>query len=886
MKLKAIELEKAYNPKDFEDRIYSQWKEAGKFSPNMDKKDTFTIVMPPPNVTGILHMGHALNNGIQDVIIRYNRMIGKSTLWVPGSDHAGIATQNVVERILLKEGKTRQDLGREKFLEKTWEVKNQHHDIIAKQLEKIGCSCDWDRERFTMDEGLSKAVRESFVTLYERGMIYKGNYLVNYCPKCGTALADDEVEHSEVPGKLYDVKYPYADGSGSITIATTRPETMFGDVAVAVNPEDERYTSLVGKMISLPLTDREIPIIADSFVDIGFGTGMVKITPAHDPNDWNCGKRHNLEAINLLNPDGTLNENVPEKYRKMDVVKARKLVVEDLKEQGYLLGEKEHNHEVGHCYRCNTVVEPYLSEQWFVKMDTMAEKALKAWKQGEVNFYPKRWENTYVRWLEGIRDWCISRQLWWGHRIPVWYCNKCGQVMVKREDPDCCDKCGSKDIRQETDVLDTWFSSWLWPFSTLGWPDKTPDLEKFFPTQSLVTGYDIIFFWVSRMIMASLEFFGKVPFKDIYITGLVRDNQGRKMSKSLGNGIDPIKVTELYGADAMKFTLCYLSTQGQDILIDMDTFKLGSKFANKIWNATRFILMNLDGTQSLKIEDVKKNVIDKWIYHKFNEAVKKTRSSIESYKFNEASQAIYDFFWNDYCDWYVEICKSDLYSEDADKKNKAVTLLLDLLIKSLKLMHPFLSFITEEIYDKLPSTQGMIIDSSYPEYEQQFIAEKENAKMLSLQDIVKAIRNVRSELVISPEKRIKVILKPDEQNNETVDFLFENKTLISNFVKASSFEIDSKGTLSVEGALPVALSGYNLYVFVREALDVEQEIDKLKKDLLKIQKSLKESNAKLANEKFISFAKKEAIDKEKSKKAEFEEKMEKTETHIKVLKSF
>ena len=656
--MKAIELEKAYDPKAFEDSIYKQWVEDGNFKPSTGKGKPFVIVMPPPNVTGILHMGHALNNSLQDTLIRYYRMTGRPTLWIPGTDHAGIATQNVMERRLQKEGLRRQDLGREKFLERTWALKEEHHDVIVGQLKKIGCSCDWDHERFTMDEGLSKAVRETFVTLYERGLVYKGLYLVNYCPHCGTALADDEVEHQEDVGHLYDINYPFADGSGHITVATTRPETMFGDVAVAVNPDDERYKSLVGKMLKLPLTDREIPIIADSFVGIEFGTGMVKITPAHDPNDWECGKRHNLEAINILNPDGTLNDVCPEEFRGLPAEVARDKVAQKLNELGYLVRVQEHKHEVGHCYRCNTTVEPYLSQQWFVRMRSLADKALDAWKRGEIHFYPKRWENTYSSWLENIRDWCISRQLWWGHRIPVWYCDDCGHMMVEREDPTCCSKCGSKHIHQDTDVLDTWFSSWLWPFSTLGWPEETPDFKRFFPTSTLVTAYDIIFFWVSRMIMASLEFTGKVPFNDIYITGLVRDKKGRKMSKSLGNGIDPLDVIDLYGADAMKFTICYLAAQGQDVLVDMDSFKLGSRFANKIWNATRYLLMNLEGRNLVAIDQSKFTEVDKWIYHSLNENVRKVRNAIEGYKFNDAAQAIYDFFWNDFCDWYVEASKS------------------------------------------------------------------------------------------------------------------------------------------------------------------------------------------------------------------------------------
>ncbi len=882
--MKAIELQKAYDPKDFEERIYQQWLDKGLFSPRESDKEHYSIVMPPPNVTGILHMGHALNNSLQDILIRYYRMTGAPTLWVPGTDHAGIATQNIVERQLLKEGKRRQDLGREKFIEKTWEVKDKHHSIIKKQLETIGTSCDWDRERFTMDEGLSKAVRECFVTLYERDLIYKGEYLVNYCPSCGTALADDEVEHEETPGKLYDVKYPYEDGSGSITVATTRPETMFGDIAVAVNPDDERYTHLVGKELKLPLTDRIIPIIADSFVSLEFGTGMVKITPAHDPNDWECGKRHNLEIINVLNPDGTLNDNCPEKYRNIDAQEARKIVVEDLRDQGYLLKEEEHNHEVGHCYRCHHIVEPYLSEQWFVSMQGMADKALKAWKDDKIRFYPKRWENTYSHWLTSIRDWCISRQLWWGHRIPVWYCKDCGQMMVKREDPSECDKCHSKNIYQETDVLDTWFSSWLWPFSTLGWPEKTSDFEKYFQTTSLVSGYDIIFFWIARMIMASLEFVGEVPFRDIYLTGLVRDKQGRKMSKSLGNGIDPIDVVNQYGADAMKFTLAYMATQGQDILIDMDSFKLGSRFANKVWNATRYLLMNLEDRNLVPIDEIKLDTMDKWIYNSLNEAAKKVEVSMKNYRFNDGASAVYDFFWNDFCDWYVEASKEKLYSDDNDVKDKAISVLVDVLAEAMRLMHPYLSFLTEEIYSKLPNVEDQLIISTYPEYSEERKFEVETKLVSALQDAIKGIRSLRADLQITQEKKIKVIIKVSDDFIAT-NFFEEKKNLLVNFTNASEIEIDRNNSIDISKAVPVAGSGFESFVFVGDAIDVDKEIAKLEKELIKTQKSLDGTLRKLSNEKFVNNAKKEAVDKEYSKKAEFEEKIEKSNKHIALLKT-
>lgn len=881
--MKAVELSKVYNPRDFEEKIYSEWKEKGDFAPKCGEGH-FSVVMPPPNVTGILHMGHALNNNLQDIIIRYKRMRGIPTLWVPGTDHAGIATQNVVERQLAKEGLSRHDLGREKFLERTWQVKEKHHDIIKKQLETMGCSCDWDHERFTMDEGLSRAVREAFVTLYERGLIYKGNYLVNYCPKCGTALADDEVEYENTPGKLYDVRYPYSDGSGWITVATTRPETMFGDVAVAVHPDDERYKSIVGKTLRLPLTDRDIPIIADSFVDMAFGTGMVKITPAHDPNDWECGKRHGLEAINLLNPDGTLNDNVPEKYRNIQAIDARKLVVEDLKDGGYLIKETDHAHDVGHCYRCHTIVEPYVSEQWFVRMRGMADKAIAAWKNGDINFYPKRWENTYIHWMENIRDWCISRQLWWGHRIPVWYCDECGEMSVSRTDLSECPKCHSKRIRQESDVLDTWFSSWLWPFSTLGWPDKTADFEKFFPTDTLVSAYDIIFFWISRMIMASEEFLGKAPFKDIVITGLVRDIQGRKMSKSLGNGIDPLDVISQYGADAMKFTLCYMAAQGQDVQIDMDSFKLGSRFANKIWNATRFLLMNIEGRKLVDIRKDDLSIMDRWIYSQLNNAAKEIEEAMDSYRFNDAAQAVYSFFWNDFCDWYIEASKQKLLHGSDEEKDLQVSILMDILESSMRLMHPFLSFLTEEIYQKLPNHNGDLISAEYPQYEEEKSDKEAEALVDVLKRVIQSVRGVRASLQIAPEKKVKVVLRPDKGNKATA-FLKQEASLMSSFMGASNIVVDTDSSEDVAKAFPVAGVGYEVFVFVRDAIDVDGEIRKLESEIEKIEKLLSGSNAKLSNENFIAHAKPEAIEKERSKKAEFEDKIEKSKAHIALLKT-
>ena len=882
--MKAVELAKSYNPKDFEERIYASWKEKGEFRPREGKGEHFSIVMPPPNVTGILHMGHALNNSLQDIIIRYYRMTGRPTLWVPGTDHAGIATQNVVERQLKKEGLRRQDLGREKFLERTWQVKEKHHDIIKSQLEKMGCSCDWDHERFTMDEGLSRAVREAFVSLYERGLIYKGKYLVNYCPKCGTALSDDEVEYEEEPGKLYHVRYPYSDGSGYIIVATTRPETMFGDTAVAVHPEDERYKAIVGKSLDLPLTERKIKIIADAFVSREFGTGMVKITPAHDPNDFECGKRNNLEAINILNPDGTLNDNCPQKYRNLQAVDARKLVVEDLENGGYIEKIEEHNHEVGHCYRCHTIVEPYLSDQWFVKMRSLADKAMEALEKSDIVFYPKRWENTYSRWLESIRDWCISRQLWWGHRIPVWYCRDCGKEIVSREDVTECPHCHSHNLEQDSDVLDTWFSSWLWPFSTLGWPEKSEDLSRFFPTSCLVSAYDIIFFWISRMIMSSEEFLHVAPFKDIVITGLVRDKQGRKMSKSLGNGVDPIEIIDMYGADAMKFTLCYMAAQGQDVLIDNDSFKMGSRFANKIWNATRFLLMNLEGRDLVPFRIEELDTMDKWIYSQLNSAARDIKTAMEGYRFNDAASAIYSFFWNDLCDWYIEASKQKLLHGSDKEKNLQISILMDILEKSMRLMHPFLSFITEEIYQKLPNHDGDVIVQSYPEYDEALSFEAEVAEVEALKDIVKSIRSLRSNLQIPPEKKLKAVLRVSS-DFPALALIKSELTFVSSLVGAGSFIVDERGEEDTKGSVPTSGAGYECFLFVRDAIDVDAEIKKLSAEIEKAKKLLESSEKKLSNPQFVNNAKAEAVEKERKKKAEAEEIIEKSRAHIELLKS-
>ena len=904
--MKAIELEKAYDPKTFEDRIYNEWESKGYFKPASDKDspvhcqceacgktDTYAVVIPPPNVTGVLHMGHGLNNTLQDIVVRYHRMKGDNTLWLTGTDHAGIATQNVVERQLKKEGKSRNDLGREKFLERTWEVKNAHHDIIVKQQKKLGNSTDWDRERFTYDEGLSKAVRDVFVTLYERGLMYKGNRLVNWCPRCGTALADDEVDHEDTAGAMYHIYYEYADGSGKIEVATTRPETFFGDTAVAVNPTDQRYTAIVGKKLKLPITGKEIEIIADDYVDKEFGTGIVKITPAHDPNDWEVGQRHNLEVINLLTPDGRMNENVPEKYRGLKPEEARKLVIEDLTEAGLFKEEEKMTHSVGKCYRCKTVVEPYLSAQWFVKMKPMADKALDAWRKGDIVFYPRKWENTYSHWLENIRDWCVSRQIWWGHRIPAWYC-ECGETIVSREDPSCCPKCGSKNLTQDPDVLDTWFSSWLWPFSTLGWPQKTEDLEKFYPTTALVTAYDIIFFWVSRMIMAGLEFTGKAPFRDIYIHGLVRDKQGRKMSKSLGNGMDPLEIIDMYGADALKFTLGFMCAQGQDILIDKDSFKLGSRFCNKVWNANRYLLGNLEGRNLVPVTDADLTELDKWIYSRLNYAAKTAREALEGYRYNDAASALMEFFWNEFCDWYVEATKLNFWNGDDKEKDRQASVLLNILEESLRLLHPYLPFVTEEIYGKLPLAEivesrkkagdnkivsnstynGMLINAPYPEYTDT----RENADVAkrfdALKDLIQKVRALRTDCGIDPANKINlavIVTKGSDAEvcKEKVDMI----KLLAGLANVEFVEAKPQSSIGTVG------TGFEAFILIDENINKDQLIARFKKTIETEKGYAAKSQAKLGGS-FAQHAPQEVVQAEKDKLEESLRMIEKLESYI------
>jgi valyl-tRNA synthetase len=877
--MQGIELAKAFEPGAFEDRVYRAWKDAGAFGPGgSDAGTPYTIVIPPPNVTGVLHLGHALNMALQDIAIRFHRMRGEAALWVPGTDHAGIATQNVVEKRLRAAGTGRRELGRERFVEETWKVKAEHHAVISEQIARMGASVDWSRERFTLDEGLSKAVREVFVTLYERGLLYKGNYLVHWCASCGTALSDDEVEHSDDQGTMTHIRYRRCDGAGYMEIATTRPETLLGDAALAVHPEDERYRGLAGQEVELPLTGRRIPVVEDTYVDRAFGTGVVKITPAHDPNDWEVGKRHGLPVINILTPEGRLNGEVPEKYRGLTVKDARKAVLADLEAAGLLVKVEAITHSVGHCYRCGTVIEPFLSEQWFVKMKPLADKALAAWKNGDLVFYPRKWENTYEHWLSNIRDWCVSRQLWWGHRIPAWQCADCGKTAVSRVDLDTCPHCGSRNIAQDEDVLDTWFSSWLWPFSTLGWPETTSDYDRHYPTTALVTAYDIIFFWVSRMIMAGLEFTGKSPFRDIYIHGLLRDKKGRKMSKTLGNGIDPLEVVNEYGADALKFTLAFLCAQGQDILIDKESFKLGAKFANKIWNASRYILMNLDG-RNLAGDPASHALldVDRWIYSRLSAAAKRVTEALTAYRYNEAAQTVYEYFWNDFCDWYVEATKLSLRADfpqpDSDRgcdrdRDRAVSVLLDVLAESLKLLHPFLPFVTEEIYSYLPNTQGLLIAAPFPSGSGEKIDAKTEADFALLQELIVLVRTLRSECTIPNEKQLRVTA---HCKDAAASALFtKHAGLVKHFAGISALDVCASAgadaaSPEAKGAILLAGSAFEALVFVADAVDLSFLKVKFAKETEKDGKYAASLEAKLSNEAFVKNAPPELVAEERKK---------------------
>ncbi len=854
------ELEKVYNPQEFEDRIYDFWLKGRYFHSEPDEsKEPFTIVIPPPNVTGQLHMGHALDETLQDILIRYKRMQGFNALWVPGTDHAGIATQIKVEEVLRKEeGLTRYDLGREKFLERVWDWKKMYGDRIINQLKKLGSSCDWDRERFTMDEGCSKAVKEVFVNLYEKGLIYKGNRIINWCPNCTTALSDAEVEYEEQPGHFWHIRYPVKDSDEYVTIATTRPETLLGDSAVAVHPEDERYTHLVGKMLILPLVNREIPVVADEYVDKEFGTGCVKITPCHDPNDFEVGKRHNLEEILVLDGNAKINANGG-KYEGMDRYEARKQIVADLEEGGFLVKIEDHTHNVGTCYRCGCTVEPMASSQWFVKMQPLAEKSIKEVKAGSTKFVPDRFSKTYLNWMENVHDWCISRQLWWGHRIPAYYCDACGEMVISKEDVHTCPKCGAP-MRQEEDVLDTWFSSALWPFSTLGWPEKTPELDYYYPTSVLVTGYDIIFFWVARMIFSGLEQMGEVPFEHVLIHGSVRDSQGRKMSKSLGNGIDPLEVIKEYGADALRFTLATGNAPGNDMRYYPERVESSRNFANKVWNAARFILMNLkEEDLTFKAENLKPE--DEWILTRYNDVVRDVTENLDKFEIGLALQKVYDFIWDLFCDWYIELVKPRLYA-GGEEGATAQRVLLHVFSGSLKMLHPFMPFITEEIWQALPVADEACMTARFPAYDPALNFAEGAEKMEHVMETIKAIRNRRAEMNV-PHSR-KATLYIETAHTEW----FEGAEIF--YQKLAGADQVLINQPAPEGTVKLVCNGASLYIPFAELVDIEGEIARLTKELEKAEGELKRVNGKLSNQGFIAKAPAALVEAENAKKAKFE----------------
>ena len=871
-------ISKVYEPQNFEKKNYEFWEKSKFFHADVKNGgEPYSIVIPPPNVTGQLHMGHALDETLQDILIRYHRMRGFNTLWMPGCDHAGIATQARVEESLRnEEGVSRYDLGREKFLERVWAWKEKFGSRIMYQLRSLGSSCDWDRERFTMDEGCSKAVREVFVSLYEEGLIYRGTRITNWCPHCNTALSDIEVEHETEQGHLWHLRYPFEDGSGYVEVATTRPETMLGDTGVAVHPDDNRYKHLVGKTLILPLVGRKIPLFADEYVDREFGTGAVKVTPAHDPNDFEMGQRHNLEQVKVIENDGTMSENLG-KYSGLDRYECRKQIVADLEAAGVLVSTEDHEHAVGHCSRCNTTVEPLISKQWFVKMDTLAKPAIEAVRDGRIKFVPERFTKIYENWLENIRDWCISRQLWWGHRIPAWYCDDCGHTTVSREDVKECEHCHSHNIHQDEDVLDTWFSSALWPFETMGWPEQTEELKKFYPTSVLVTGYDIIFFWVARMVMMGLKFGGDVPFRYVFIHGLIRDRYGRKMSKSLGNGIDPVEIIDKFGADTLRFMLITGNTPGNDMRFYEERVESARNFANKIWNASRYILMNLEGVNtSFKPSDKDYTLADKWILSRFEKARQGVTENLDKFELGEAGRMIYEFLWSEYCDWYIELTKSRLYGDDVESKQTALYVLSTVLEKTLRLLHPFMPFLTEEIWQKLPHNGESIMIAPWPE--EVAVDETAEKSMNAIMETIKTIRNLRAEIGAQPKKQSEVILHVTDES--LTEIIRSNEIYLNKLAAAEPVKILGADESKPEHALSGVVEGIEIFLPLAGLIDVEKEVARLNKELDKLKKGIEATEAKLKNERFISKAPENVVKAERDKLATAQEKITSIENRI------
>lgn len=877
------EMGKTYEPKAFEERIYEDWMAKKHFSAKVDPNvKPYTIVLPPPNITGQLHMGHALDQTLQDILIRWKRMQGYSALWLPGTDHASIATEvKVVEKIREEEGKSKEDLGRDAFLERAWAWRDEYGRKIVNQMQKLGSSCDWDRERFTMDEGCNKAVTEVFVRLYEKGLIYRGYRLINWCPECKTTLSDAEVEHEEKAGNFWHILYSVKDSDETIEIATTRPETMLGDTALAVNPEDERYKHLIGKTAILPILNREIPIVGDSYVDMTVGTGALKVTPAHDPNDFEIGQRHDLEQCIVMNFDGTMNEKAG-KYQGMERYACRKAIVEELKELGKLAHVKEHNHNVGTCYRCSTVIEPMLSEQWFVKMEELAEPAIKALHDEDVNFVPDRFSKIYLNWLENIRDWCISRQLWWGHRIPAYYCEDCGEMMVGRSMPECCSKCQSTKIRQDEDVLDTWFSSALWPFSTLGWPEQTEDLNYFYPTDVLVTGYDIIFFWVVRMVFSGIEQMGESPFKHVFIHGLVRAADGRKMSKSLNNGVDPLDIIDQYGADALRFMLATGNSPGNDMRFQIDRVESSRNFANKLWNASRFVLMGLESHPGVLDETDELNLADQWILSRSNALMAEVTQNMDKFEIGIAANKLYEFVWNEYCDWYIELAKKRLYSEDANAKRTVQRVLVQVLCDALKMLHPFIPYITEEIWQHIPGLDSDLIRAQWPVSNPEVINEKVESQMNLIMAAIRNIRNVRAEMDVVPSRKARVLVMAGEP---TKSILMTNAEYLISLASASEVVALSSENEIPEDAVAVVIEGGELFLPLDDLIDFAKELDRLEKEQKKLEGEVERVSKKLSNEGFVAKAPAKLIEEERGKQQKFEEMLASINERINKMKA-